>query len=109
MVMLFEAHRRPSLTQGWISKLYGVKEVAPVVTVTVTGSESTDFVTLIAPMKLSAPLPRFHIESIDPLSSGHVRVERIGDNVDEIVWANGSARWSRLSTAGKSVQEEVPR
>lgn len=109
MVMLFEADRRPSLTQGWISKLYGVKEVAPVVTVTVTGSESTDFVTLIAPMKLSAPLPRFHIESIDPLSSGHVRVERIGDNVDEIVWANGSTRWSRLSTAGKLVQEGVPR
>ena len=109
MVLLFEAHRTPNLTRGWISKLYGVKEVAPMVSVTAAGCENEDFFTLIAPLKLSAPLPRFHIESIDPLSSGHVRVERIGDNVDDIVWTNGSARWSRLSTAGKLVQEGVPR
>ena len=107
MVVLFEAHRRPNLTQGWISKLYGIKDVAPVVSVVASGSANADFYTLVAPVKLSAPLPRFHVESIDPLLSGRIRVEQFGSNVDDIRWATGSARWSRISSSGTLIQEGV--
>ena len=103
LVMLFEPQREPALRRGWVSPLYGVSEVAPVVSVLSHGEASTDFFTLIAPRKLNAPLPRFTVEfaDLDPLATGHVRVEQTGekfDQADEIRWANGApALWRRKS------------
>ena len=70
LVLLFEPQREPVLSQGWISQRYGVKEVAPIVSVVADGSENADFYTLIAPLKLASPLPQFQVEA-----AGHVRVQ----------------------------------
>ena len=108
LVLLFEPDRRPRLSQGWVSQLYGIKEAAPVVSVVTHGSKNADFYTLIAPLKLNSPLPRFQVESIgtDPLSSGHIRVERIGANIDHVEWGNDSALWTCISREGKFVVQE---
>jgi hypothetical protein len=89
LVLLFEPHRQPMLTQGWVSKRYGVKEAAPVVSVLADGCEQTDFYTLVMPLKLASTLPQFHAVSTDSdaVSTGHVKVQR-GDRVDDITWGN---------------------
>lgn len=90
------------LSHGWISPRYGIKAAAPVVSVVSTAQANTDFYTLIAPRRLSAPLPRFEIESdSDPLCSIRVRVASVGKNfseVDELSWqANEEPVWRRRS------------
>lgn len=103
LVLLFEPDREPIVSQGWVSPLYGVKEVAPVVSVVSREQTSTDFFTLIVPRKLNAPLPQFNVASanLDPLTAGHVIVEQSGgdfDHGDEIRWANGAhPLWRRTS------------
>src|SRR6185295_9195822 len=68
IVLLFEPHRQPVISQGWVSKQYGVKEVAPVISVIADGRANVDFYTLIAPLKLTSPLPQF-----DVIAPSHVR------------------------------------
>jgi hypothetical protein len=80
----------PELSHGWISPVYGIKEAAPVVSVVSNDKPNADFYTLIAPRELSAPLPIFEpVSESDPLLSGHVRIEGVGDDfkhVDELSW-----------------------
>lgn len=83
LVLLFEPQRQPVLSQGWISKQYGVKEVAPVVSVVVEGCANVDFYTLIAPLKLTSALPQFNLISAD-----EVRVRWV-ESIDDITWTNG--------------------
>ena len=89
LVLLFLGGK-PALSHGWISPRYGIKEAAPIVSLVSTGQANTDFYTLIAPRKLSAPLPRLQVlGDSDPLFAGHVRVEGIGGNfneIDELSW-----------------------
>ncbi|HEY4424475.1 MAG TPA: alginate lyase family protein [Pyrinomonadaceae bacterium] len=68
-----------SLSHGWISPRYGIKQAAPVVSFVSTGLANTDFYTLIAPRELGAPLPQLQV-----LSDGHVRVEGIGADFNEV-------------------------
>ena len=88
-------------SHGWISRRYGVKEAAPVVSVVSTGQANTDFYTLIAPRKLGAPLPQFRVSGTDPLNSCHVRIEGNGKNfkeADELSWhADADPSWRRVS------------
>lgn len=99
--LLFEPRRQPVVSQGWVSPYYGIKEAAPIVSVVADGSEDVDFYTLIVPLKAASPAPSFRVEETgsDALASGHVRVERIGRNfqeVDEISWTSNSATsWRR--------------
>ena len=97
-VLLFEPRRQTVLSQGWVSKFYGVKDVAPVVSVVASGCENADFYTLIAPLKLASTLPQFQIAATDcdAIFAGHIRVQRI-DKVDDIMWGNGSAHCTRTS------------
>ena len=88
LVLLFEPQRSPVLSKGWVSNYYGIKEVAPVVSVVADGCKNADFYTLIAPLKLTSPLPQFQIHS------GHVRVQWF-EVVDDITWSNASAQWTR--------------
>ena len=88
LVLLFEPQRTPVLSKGWVSKYYGIKEVAPVVSVVAGGCENTDFYTLIAPLKLTSPLPQFHVQS------GRAHVQWF-DTVDDITWNSASAQWTR--------------
>jgi hypothetical protein len=85
-----------SLSHGWISPRYGIKEAAPVVSFVSTGEANTDFYTLIAPRTLSAPLPRFQV-----LSEGQLRIEGVGKDfyeVDELSWQDGTEpKWRRTS------------
>jgi hypothetical protein len=103
LVLLFEPGREPILNRGWVSPLYGVKEIAPVVSVLSQGQANADFFTLIVPQELSAPLPRFTVKftDLDPLTTGHVLVEQIGERwkqADEIRWANDAQPlWRRRS------------
>ena len=84
-----------SLSHGWISPRYGIKQAAPVVSVVSTGQANMDFYTLIAPRKLSGPLPRFQV------FAGHVRIEGIGKNfneADELSWQSETTpTWRRTS------------
>lgn len=94
--------RNCSLSHGWVSPRYGIKQAAPVVSVVSTGEANTDFYTLIAPRTLSAPLPRFQVLSdSDPLDSGRVRIEDVGENfveVDELSWTRSNKpTWRRTS------------
>jgi hypothetical protein len=61
-----------------------------VVSVVSNDKPNADFYTLIAPRELSAPLPIFEpVSESDPLLSGHVRIEGVGDDfkhVDELSW-----------------------
>ena len=88
---------RCSLSHGWISQRYGIKQAAPVVSFVSTGEANTDFYTLIAPRTLSAPLPRLQVLSdSDPLFAGHVRIEVVGEDfteADELTWSN-TAAWT---------------
>ena len=93
LVLLFEPQHEPVLSKGWVSKYYGVKEVAPIVSVVADGFENADFYTLIAPLKLTSPLPQFQVQS-----AGHIRVQWI-EGVDDIKWSNASAIWTRTSPA----------
>jgi hypothetical protein len=102
MVLLFlgrDPYCRPELRHGWISPVYGIKEQAPVVSIVSIGQANTDFYTLIAPRKLSAPLPQFQV--LSGSNSGHVRVEHTGkdfNEVDEIIWhADTNPLWRRTS------------
>lgn len=70
LVLLFEPQREPVLSKGWVSKSYGVKEVAPIVSVVADGCENADFYTLVAPLELASPLPQFEVHA-----AGHVRVQ----------------------------------
>jgi hypothetical protein len=70
LVLLFEPQREPVLSRGWISKSYGIKEVAPIVSVVADGCENADFYTLIAPLELTSPVPQFQVHA-----EGHVRVQ----------------------------------
>lgn len=88
LVLLFAPQRAPVLSKGWVSNYYGVKEVAPVVSVVADRCENADFYTLIAPLKLTSPLPQFHVQS------GHVRVQW-REAIDDITWSNASAQWTR--------------
>jgi hypothetical protein len=88
LVLLFEPQHAPVLSKGWVSNYYGTKEVAPVVSVVADGCENADFYTLIAPLKLTSPVPQFQAYS------GHVRVQW-GEEVDDITWSNASAQWTR--------------
>ena len=83
LVLLFEPHRQPVISQGWISKQYGVKEVAPVISVVVDECANADFYTLIAPLQLASALPQFDVVSTD-----HVQV-RWAERVDDVAWSNG--------------------
>src|SRR4029078_2142817 len=89
-MVLLSLGSNPTLSHGWISPRYGIKQAAPVVSFVSTGQANTDFYTLIAPRTLSAPLPRLQVlTDSDPLDSGHVRIEGVGDNfteVDELSW-----------------------
>lgn len=62
LALLFERHREPVISRGWVSPRYGIKEAAPVVSV-VSQEVNTDFYTLIAPLKSDAPLPWFEVEA----------------------------------------------
>jgi Heparinase II/III-like protein/Heparinase II/III N-terminus len=85
-----------SLSHGWISPRYGIKQAAPVVSFFSTGQPNTDFYTLIAPRPLSAPLPQFQV-----LSEGEVRVEGIApdfNRADELSWQRDTEpTWRRVS------------
>lgn len=93
-LILFCLGRNCSLSHGWISPRYGIKEAAPVVSFVSTGEANADFYTLIAPRTLNAPLPRFQV-----LSNSCVRVEGVGENfneVDELSWHSATAPvWRR--------------
>ena len=107
MVLLFAPEHEPVLIKGWVSKFYGIKEVAPIVSVVVDGCANADFYTLIAPLELTSPLPQFQVNPLgrsqciqqrdtDAITAGHVRVQWI-EEVDDITWSNGSACWTRGS------------
>jgi hypothetical protein len=85
LALLFEPQRQPVLSPGWISKQYGVKEVAPVISVVADGCANADFYTLIAPVQLTSTLPQFEVVSAD-----HVRVHWTG-RVDDVVWTEGAS------------------
>ena len=91
LALLFEPHRRPVLSQGWVSKIYGVREVAPVVSVVAEGCERADFYTVIAPLKLASQLPQFEV-----IANRHVRVQW-ARNVDDVAWTDASAHLQRNS------------
>ena len=91
------------LSHGWISSRYGIKEAAPVVSVTSEGQANADFYTLIAPRDLSAPLPWIEVVSeSDPLHEGRVLIDGVGNNfseVDELRWHTGEEPlWRRTSS-----------
>src|SRR6185369_15034841 len=83
-----------SLSHGWVSPRYGIKQAAPVVSFVSTGHANTDFYTLIAPRELGAPLPRLQV-----LKEGHVRIEGIGadfNEVDVLSWQSEiEPKWRR--------------
>jgi hypothetical protein len=85
-----------SLSHGWISPRYGIKQAAPVVSFVSNGEANADFYTLIAPRKLSAPLPRLQI------FASHVQIEGVGKNfneVDELSWQSETKpTWRRMSS-----------
>ncbi|HKS09560.1 MAG TPA: alginate lyase family protein [Pyrinomonadaceae bacterium] len=101
-VLLFEPHRKPVMSEGWVSPYYGIKEAARVISVVAEGCKDTDFYTLIVPLKPGSSAPSFQVETdrSDALSSGQVRVERVGkscEEVDEISWTNNSVTFGRRS------------
>lgn len=96
LVLLFEPHRQPVLSQGWVSQYYGIKQVAPVISVVAEARKQVDFYTLIAPLRITSPLPQFQIELTDgdAIATGHVQVQ-LGDGIDDITWGNAAAGWIR--------------
>lgn len=100
LVLLFEPPRQPALIHGWVSKYYGSKDPAPVVSVVSNGRENADFYTLIAPLKLNAPTPQFEVKQSD--GRGHVRV-RWTAAIDDITWTNdGGASCTRARDGGEA-------
>jgi len=81
-----------SINHGWISESYGLKKAAPVVSVVSAGQANVDFYTLIAPRRLSAPLPRLEV------FADHVRVEGTGaDFIEADELSATGPTWRRTS------------
>ena len=95
-LLLLAPHGTLRLTDGWVSPSYGVKESAPVVVATATGTD-VDLVTVLLPDRADATDPTGATVTAD--CSGDavtVRVDRPGVGVDTVRWSGtDDPEWER--------------
>jgi hypothetical protein len=95
VALVFDAQFHPKIEQGWVSPKYGIKHLAPVVSV-VSKSTTTDFVSLVYPTALRESAPTFRVisESTDLRESGLIEITGTSANrssVDQIAWGNSTS------------------
>lgn len=56
LALVFDSCAQPTIEQGWVSRSYGVKESAPVVSVVSQGKKGVDFYTMIVPLNTNTNL-----------------------------------------------------
>ncbi|HYY56082.1 MAG TPA: alginate lyase family protein [Pyrinomonadaceae bacterium] len=112
----------PRVEPGWVAPEYGVKTLAPVVSVAREGVAEALFYTLVVPLKSEATAPTFtaHAEQTGVAQTIRAHIEGVGSGgacVDQLMWSTAaqpfelgmfegraSAAWLRASAAGKSLE-----
>jgi uncharacterized heparinase superfamily protein len=89
VALVFDQQFRPDIEPGWVSPKYGVKHLAPVVSIK-SENTATDFVSLIYPAKLHKPAPIFRIvsQTITLRDSGRLEIIT-SSGVEYIEWGSG--------------------
>ncbi|HSE32578.1 MAG TPA: alginate lyase family protein [Pyrinomonadaceae bacterium] len=114
VALVFDSQFHPNIEPGWVSSTYGIKHLAPVVSV-VSKNTTTDFVSVVYPTTLRESVPDFRVisESIDLRDSGLIEITGSGSkrsSVDQIAWGNSTTRfhgsndcqlaWKRIDAHG---------
>ncbi len=111
--LVFSHGSRLQIEPGWFAPLYGVKVNAPVISATIEGTNSAEFVTVVMPLDLSPQAPELKVfhSQIDDLPNRAVEISgtgRDGAATDYVAWSpsitdhaassfqcRASAVWSR--------------
>jgi len=103
LALVFGAPHTPRLEQGWVSRVYGVKHPAPVVSVVAEGGASARFFTLVFPLDADAHAPALFVEEGDGPRGTCVRVAGAGEGgaaTDIITWDARGFSWRRGGAEG---------
>jgi hypothetical protein len=103
LALVFGAPHVPWLEQGWVSYTYGVKHLAPVVSVISEGKASARFFTLVFPLGANAPAPEMFVEEGDGSRPSRVCVAGVGEGgaaTDVITWDAREFCWTRDGAEG---------
>jgi len=92
LTLMFSHGSTVQTEPGWFAPLYGVKQSAPVVSATIEGKNSAEFLTLVLPWDSSRPLPGFRIIQGPGTTSPLLAVEisgvgRDGSSADYVTWS----------------------
>jgi Heparinase II/III-like protein/Heparinase II/III N-terminus len=91
--MVFNPGNTMSIEPGWFAPQYGVKHPAPVVSVAAEGGSSTEFFTLVVPVKSADHIPTLKTcpDRADASDAICVEVSGVGPNrsaTDHVVWSS---------------------
>ena len=119
LALVFDGARTPTVEDGWVAPVYGVKHPAPVVSVVAEGEAEACFFTLVAPLGAGAPAPQLRVHAAGGKHPRQVSVEVIGVGADGaatdlLTWGltardfalgalrgRAKAAWTRTSDAGE--------
>ncbi len=116
IALVLAAAAKPRLEPGWFAPQYGQKLPAPVVSVQVDAVASTNFFTVVTPLKLNDPPPSLRVltEQVGRISFEVSGIGRNRSEMDRVIWSadhellnlgpvKGMARasWLRTSASGE--------
>jgi hypothetical protein len=119
LALVFDDARTPQLEPGWVAPVYGVKHLAPVVSVVAEGEAESRFFTLVAPLAAEAVAPKLLVHRAGSKHSRQVRVRVVGVGTDGaatdlLTWGfaaqeldlgalrgRAAAAWARTSAGGE--------
>jgi hypothetical protein len=90
VALVFDGGRRPVVEPGWISPEYGVKERAPIVSVSVSGAANAAFTTLVVPLADGAGVPSLRTRRRNGTTQMTVTgTGERGTARDRVAWTDG--------------------
>jgi len=92
LTLVFSHASRLQIEPGWFAPFYGVKVNAPVISATIEGTNSAEFVTVVMPLDLSRQAPELKVfhSQIDDLPNLAVEISGAGQNglsTDYVAWS----------------------
>jgi hypothetical protein len=121
-VLVFNPGSRLQIEPGWFAPLYGVKQNAPVVSASIEGKSSAEFVAVVMPSAPSRPAPKLKVIHSPSAASPQVAIEvsgigQDGAFTDYVAWSlsiadhaissfqcRASAVWSRSAGQEEDVR-----
>jgi hypothetical protein len=122
LALVFNPGSRLQIEPGWLAPLYGVKQNAPVVSASIEGKSSAEFVAVVMPSAPSRPAPKLKVIHSPSAASPQVAIEvsgigQDGAFTDYVAWSlsiadhaissfqcRASAVWSRSAGQEEDVR-----